>query len=162
MGCFNIEHRLKIVFAEYVLTHYYLKKYPSRQQREQVARDLADYYAMVAFRAVAEQGYTKRHLLSNGEICALADYTATRMHNYIMTAFLDPEGFNRIRKEEKKFLDRICWDNLDEIRTPKPWIRLGTTFSHWSADTKRRDKWRRECAERKRKIVENQERCVND
>ncbi|MFP7753895.1 hypothetical protein ACLG6S_04425 [Thermodesulfobacteriota bacterium B35] len=163
MGGWNLQSRLDIVFAEYVLTHYYLKNYSSRAEREQVARDMAEYYSMIAFRATAEQGYCRRDILSNREICSLANYTSEKMYDYILTAFLEPDKLNEIREIHQKLLNNICWDNIEDISTPTPWKDMGMTLSKWSANNrKERDIWREQCARIRRKIEENQERCVNE
>jgi len=158
----NIKFRFDVVFAEYVLTHYYLKNYSSRADREQVARDMAEYYSMVAFRSTAEAGFIWRDILTSRERCAIAEYVAQRLHDYILTSFLDAEEHILIRKEYRKLLNNICWDNIGDISRPTPWKDMGMTLSKWIANRKERDIWREQCARIRRKIKENQERCVNE
>ena len=150
----NVKQRFQIIFAEYVLTHYYLKQYPSKEEREQAAMDLADYYGEVAFRAAAEAGYKYRQILRKMEWCGMADFVARRVHDYIIIAITDPNKLQEIRQEYEGELADICYGNIASTRT----FMDEACF----ADKKcRKERWAKN-QEIRRKIEENEEKCVND
>ena len=150
-----LRDRMRATLAEYVLTYYYLKEYPSRQDRARVAHDLADYYANVAFRATAEAGYVAPPHVSETERCAAADFAARRIHDYIITAFLDPARFQEIRQQYRRTIQKICYDNLEVGRL----LPIDNKCHATSECTQKIQALNRAI---RRKIEENQERCVND
>jgi hypothetical protein len=143
----NISKRFELVFAEYVLTYHYLKQYVNEEFRRQTVHDLAEYYSSVAFRAAAETLYMYPYLLSGHERCLIADYVAQRVNDYIITAFENPGGLARIKKEYEKELEEICHFALCKSRQPE--FRSLAEQRHYF----------RECLERVRISGED---CIND
>lgn len=152
--------RFRVQFVEYVLTYYYFKNYSSTEEKLQVGHDLAAFYREVAFRAVAEATYVYAdsvNWLSYREKCAIANYYADRIHNFILIAFTDLEKFKYIRQEHELKLDKICHNNLALSRS----IPLGPDCimainPQCVSETNKKNK------EIRNLIDENQENCVND
>jgi len=152
--------RFKEQYAEYVLTYYYLQDYMSMEARTQIGRDLADFYREVAFRAAAEASYVyaeSAYWLNNREKCEVANFVADRVHNFIMTAFIDPEKFKRIRHTHKEKLDKICHSNLASnryiLKEPECLVAIDPDCVS-EVDEQNR--------EIRKSIEENSEKCIND
>lgn len=155
-----IYSRFQEQYGEYVLTHYYLKEYDSPEKRLQVAHALASFYREVTFRAVAEASYVyadSANWLSYGEKCAVANFIANRVHNYIFIAFTDFEKFEQLRHQFRLKLDQVCYDNLALNRyAPLGPDCIVAIDPQCVSDTHAKNEEIREL------IEANQEKCVND
>ena len=107
----QVSWRLESLYAEYVLTWYYLKHYNSLEQRHNTATDLAEYYSEVAFRGAAESLFHYKHILTSGQRCRIANYVAGRMYELVMVIDV-PERLRHIKREYEKELSSACYSNL--------------------------------------------------
>jgi hypothetical protein len=114
----QVRYRFKEIFAEYVLTYYYLKQYATPEQRSQIVQDLADYYSDVAFRAAAESMYAQSDKLSGRDRCKIANYVAGRIRSYIITAFKNPMELQRIKEDYDEDLRQVCFQYLEASEYP--------------------------------------------
>lgn len=134
----QVSWRLESLYAEYVLTWYYLKHYNSLEQRHQTALDLAKYYSEVAFRGAAESLYHYSHILTTRQRCKIANYIANRMYELVMVID-DPDMLRNIKRAYNEEFFNACFSNL--------YLR---------------ESYKKSRQELKRQIETGAERCVND
>lgn len=144
----QIQFRMRSVYAEYVLTHYYLKQYTSAEERNKVALDMAEYYSDVAFRAAAEAMYESKHVLSPRQMCKVANHVSDKVYDLIMIID-DPYKLSQVKQNYKKELDYICYSNLNDNRIPP-------------SNGRSKKEMRKILNELRKKVERGELRCIND
>ena len=147
----QVSWRLESLYAEYVLTKYYLKAYGSLEQRHQIAIDLAEYYSEVAFRGAAESLYHYNHILTSGQRCRIANYIAGRMYKLVMVID-DLEHLKDIKREYEKELFNACYSSLLNQR-------YLSDFHNGKISEKKAIELRDNL---KNRMESGEERCIND